>query len=246
MTSPPRMISTAPGTSLRATIGHGSQHEKASMPLESSATVMSGGGVFTSVTSPGARPAFSSSARMYRWLMVPKEAAIFLPWSVFKSLVIPAPSRAMTAIVASEPSLVATMAVIARDDCHRRVGAELGRVAAVIAERDEIHAAQDCANHRHADLHQLALAGLQRIERVDAGRIRPRDAHVETPLLEEPALQRDRQPDLIDAGHHAGLELHRGLGLGQRERWRDDEQAKQQNCPHHDRSPPRGSTFVTQ
>ena len=32
------------------------------MPLESSATVMSGGGVLTSVTSFGVSPAFSSSA----------------------------------------------------------------------------------------------------------------------------------------------------------------------------------------
>ena len=58
------MISTAPGTSFCATIGHGSQHENASIPFDSSATVMSGGGVLTSVTSPGVRPAFSSSARM--------------------------------------------------------------------------------------------------------------------------------------------------------------------------------------
>ena len=34
------------------------------MPLASSATVISGGGVLTSVTSFGVRPAFSSSARM--------------------------------------------------------------------------------------------------------------------------------------------------------------------------------------
>jgi hypothetical protein len=58
------MTSTAPGTSLSATIGHGSQPENASMPFERSATVMSGGGVFTSVTSFGVNPAFSSSARI--------------------------------------------------------------------------------------------------------------------------------------------------------------------------------------
>ena len=58
------MTSTAPGTSFSATIGQGSQPEKASMPFDSSATVMSGGGVLTSVTSAGVSPAFSSSARM--------------------------------------------------------------------------------------------------------------------------------------------------------------------------------------
>src|SRR4029450_9618575 len=62
--SPPRITSTAPGTSFTATIGHGSQHEKASMPLASSATVISGGGVLTSVTSAVVRPVFSSTARI--------------------------------------------------------------------------------------------------------------------------------------------------------------------------------------
>ena len=56
MVSPPRITSTAPGTSFKATIGQGSQHENASMPLASSATVISGGGVLTSVTSVGREP----------------------------------------------------------------------------------------------------------------------------------------------------------------------------------------------
>ncbi len=78
------------------------------MPLASSATVMSGGGVFTSVTSSGLRPAFSISASAYRWLMVPNDAAIFLPFSVARlPLSMPEPSRATSAMVASEPSLVA-------------------------------------------------------------------------------------------------------------------------------------------
>ena len=40
------MNSNTPGHILAATIGHGSQPENASMPFASSATVMSGGGVF--------------------------------------------------------------------------------------------------------------------------------------------------------------------------------------------------------
>ncbi|MFK4509141.1 hypothetical protein ABIF81_004319 [Bradyrhizobium daqingense] len=40
--------------------------------------------------------------------MVPKDAAIFLPFSVDRSpLTMPEPSRAMIAMVASEPALVA-------------------------------------------------------------------------------------------------------------------------------------------
>ena len=124
--------------------------------------------------------------------MVPNEAAIFLPFRLFRSpLTMPEPSPAMSAIVASEPSLVA--------------------LPAVVAERDQVHAAQHRADHRHADLHDVALARLQRVERIDAGRIGPRDGDIEAPLLEESALQRDRQTDLVDAGHHAGLQLHRRL-----------------------------------
>ena len=159
------------------------------MPLDSSATVMSGGGVLTSVTSAGVSPAFSISASAYRWLMVPNEAAIFLPFK--RRQVVLVDARAL-----------------ARDQRHGRVGAELGGAAAVVAERDQVHAAQHRADHRHAHLHDLALAGLQRIQRIDAGRIRPRHGHVEAVLLEEAALQRDRQADLVDAGDHAGLQLH--------------------------------------
>ena len=89
--------------------------------------------------------------------MVPNEAAIFLPFRLFRSpLTMPESLPAMIAMVASEPSLVA--------------------LPLIIAERDEVHAAQHRADHRHADLHDLALAGLQRIQRVDAGRVGPRDA----------------------------------------------------------------------
>ena len=122
--------------------------------------------------------------------MVPKEAAIFLPFRLLRS-------------PAAMPE------VLAGDDRHGGVGAELGGVAAVVAERDEVHAAQHRADHRHADLHDLALAGLQRVERVDAGGVGPRDVDVEALLLEEAALQRDGQADLVDAGDHAGLRVSR-------------------------------------
>ena len=85
MMSPPRITSIAPGTSFIAMTGTGSQHAKASTPLDSSATAMSGGGVFTRVTSCSVRPAFSITASAYRWLIVPNEAAIFLPLRVFRS-----------------------------------------------------------------------------------------------------------------------------------------------------------------
>ena len=98
--------------------------------------------------------------------------------------------------------------ILARDQRHGGVGAELGGVAAVVAERHEVHAAQHRADHRHADLDDLALAGLERVERIDAGGVGPGDVDVEPVLLEEAALERDRQADLVDAGHHAGLELH--------------------------------------
>jgi hypothetical protein len=117
--------------------------------------------------------------------------------------------------------------ILAGDQRHGRVRAELRRVAAVVAERDEVHAAQHGPDHRHADLHDLALAGLQGIERVDAGRIGSRDGDVQALLLEEAALQCDRQADLIDAGHHAGLELCQRLRL--RRPWRRKEHPKHQN-----------------
>ena len=128
--------------------------------------------------------------------MVPNEAAIFLPFRVFRSpFTMPEPLPAMIAIVASEPSLVA--------------------LPLIVAERDEVHAAQHGADHRHADLHDFAFTRLQRVERIDAGGIGARDGDIEALLLEETALQRDRQTDLIDAGHHAGLQLHRRLGRAQ-------------------------------
>ena len=64
MTSPPRITSIAPGTSFMAITGAGSQHTNASTPLASSATLISGGGVLTRVTSEGVRPAFSSKPRI--------------------------------------------------------------------------------------------------------------------------------------------------------------------------------------
>ena len=126
--------------------------------------------------------------------MVPKEAAIFLPLRLFRS-------------PATMPE------VLAGNDGHGGVRAELGGIAAVVAERDQVHAAQHGADHGHAHLHDLALAGLERIERVDAGGVGARDRHIETVLLEEAALQCDRQAHLVDAGHHAGLELDRRLRL---------------------------------
>ena len=60
------------------------------------------------VTSCGVRPAFSSSASAYRWLIVPNEAAIFLPLRLFRSpLAMPVPAPAIIARVASEPALAA-------------------------------------------------------------------------------------------------------------------------------------------
>ena len=54
----------------------------------------------------------------------------------------------------------------------------------------------------------LGLAGLQRIQRVDAGRVGPRNGDIEAVLLEEAALERDRQRQHVDAGDHADLQLH--------------------------------------
>ena len=150
------------------------------MPLASSATVMSGGGVFTSVTSSGFNPAFS---RMRQDVEVIDGAE---------------GSRDLLALQAGEVALD-DAGTLAGDDGHGGVGAGLGGVAAVIAERHQIHAAQHRADHGHADLHDLAFAGLQRIERIDAGGIGAGDGDVEPALLEEAALQRDRQPDLVDS-----------------------------------------------
>ena len=72
-------------------------------------------------------------------------------------------------------------------------------IAAVIAERHQVHAAQHGADHGHADLHDLAFTGLKRVERIDAGGIGAGDGDVEPALLEEAALERDRQPELVDA-----------------------------------------------
>ena len=99
--------------------------------------------------------------------MVPNEAAIFLPFRLFE--------------IAFDDA-----GVLARDQRQRGVGAELGGVAAVVAERHEVHAAQHGADHRHADLHDVALAGLQRVERIDAGRVGPRDGDVEPCFSKKP------------------------------------------------------------
>ena len=136
--------------------------------------------------------------------------------------------------------------VLAGDDRHGGVGAELGGVAAVVAERDQIHAAQHRADHGDADLDDIALTGLQRVERVDARRVGAGDVDVEALLLEEAALQRDGQADLVDTGDHAGFQFHGRLRL--RRGQRQQQSANEHQNTSHRRHPPvgSGSTRLTQ
>ena len=128
--------------------------------------------------------------------MVPNEVAIFLPLRLLRSpLTIP-------------ESLVG-------DQRERGIRAELGGVAAEVAEEHQIHAAQDGADGRHAGLHHVGLARLQSIERIDAGGVGARDGHVEPVFLEEAALDRNRQRQHVDGGNHADLEFYGILGLRQ-------------------------------
>lgn len=62
-------------------------------------------------------------------------------------------------------------------------------------------------------MYDFAFAGLKRVERIDAGGIGAGDRDIEAVLLEEATLQRDRQPDLVDTGYHAGLKFHQRLRL---------------------------------
>ena len=101
------------------------------------------------------------------------------------------------------------------DEGERGIGSELGGVAAEVAEEHQVHAAQDGADGRHAGLHHVGLARLQRIERIDAGGVGARDGHVEPVFLEEAALDCDRQRQHVDGGHHADLEFYGILGLRQ-------------------------------
>ena len=106
----------------------------------------------------------------------------------------------------------------ARNNRHGRIRTKLMRVAGIIAECDEIHAAQNSANHRHADLHHFCFARLQRVERINACCIRPRDHDIEAPFFKKAALQRNGQTNLVNARHHAGFELHDIALRAQRER----------------------------
>ena len=139
---------------------------------------------------------------------MPNEVAIFLPLRLFRSPLTMPES-------------------LAGDERERGVGAELGGVAAEVAEEHQVHAAQDGADGRHAGLHHVGLARLQRVERIDAGGVGARDRHVEPVLLEEAALDRDRQRQHVDGGHHADLEFHGILGLRQRQRRQQQQGAEQ-------------------
>ena len=74
--------------------------------------------------------------------MVPKEVAIFLPLRLFRSPL-------------TMPEL------LAGDQRQCGVGAELGGIAAEVAEEDQVHAAQDGTDGGHARLHHVGFTGLQ-------------------------------------------------------------------------------------
>src|SRR5262245_16721809 len=78
--------------------------------------------------------------------------------------------------------------ILAGNDRHSGIGAELGGVAAVVAESHEIHASQHGTDHRYSHLHNFAFAGLERVKRVDARGVGSRDRDVEALLLEEATL----------------------------------------------------------
>ncbi len=107
------------------------------------------------------------------------------------------------------------------------------------------HAAQHCADHRHADLDNLSFAGLQRIEGIDTGRIGARNRRIEPLLFVEAAFQRDGYGQHVDGADHADLEFHQILRF-RRQTGQHQRSSQHQYAFHY--YPPSfiGPTLVTQ
>ena len=133
----------------------------------------------------------------------------------------------------------------AGNDRHCRIGAGLGGAAAEIAERHDIHPAQDRADHRHTDLDDVGLSGLQRIQRIDAGRVGPRNGDIKSTLFEKAALECDRYRQHVDRADHADIQLRQRLRL--RRRTGHCHRNYKQEQAFHTQSPSFiGPTLVTQ
>jgi hypothetical protein len=98
---------------------------------------------------------------------------------------------------------------------ERGIGPKLCSVAAEVTEENQIHAAQNGADGRHARLHHVGFTCLQSVECIDAGGIRTCDGHIEPVFFEEAALQRNRQRKHIHGCHHTDPEFYRILRLCQ-------------------------------